>query len=64
MDRAVKAANNAFKLGSEWRTMDASDRGRLMNRLADLIERDAGYLAVSYIVIKTKKGLDIKIQFA
>ena len=25
--------------------MDASDRGRLMNRLADLIERDAGYLA-------------------
>ena len=25
--------------------MDASDRGRLLNRLADLIERDAGYLA-------------------
>jgi len=45
VDRAVKAANNAFKLGSEWRTMDASDRGRIMNRLADLMERDQGYLA-------------------
>ena len=47
MDRAVKAANNAFKLNSPWRLMDASDRGRLMNRLADLIERDQNYLAVS-----------------
>lgn len=45
VDRAVKAATQAFKLNSPWRTMDASDRGRLMNRLADLIERDAGYLA-------------------
>ena len=53
VDRAVKAANNAFKLGSEWRTMDASDRGRIMNRLADLIERDAGYLAVSTYKIWT-----------
>lgn len=25
--------------------MDASDRGRLLNKLADLIERDAVYLA-------------------
>jgi len=45
VDRAVKAATNAFKLGSDWRKMDASYRGLLMNRLADLIERDAGYLA-------------------
>merc|ERR1712106_807109 len=45
VDRAVKAATNAFKLGSDWRKMDASYRGRLMNRLADLIERDAGYHA-------------------
>ncbi len=45
VDRAVKAATNAFKLGSPWRTMDASDRGRLLYRLADLMERDAGYLA-------------------
>lgn len=27
--------------------MDASDRGRLLNKLADLIERDQAYLAVS-----------------
>ena len=47
VDRAVKAANNAFKLDSPWRRMDASDRGLLLHRLADLIERDANYLAVS-----------------
>ena len=28
-------------LGSPWRTMDASHRGYLLNKLADLIERDA-----------------------
>ena len=27
--------------------MDASDRGMLLHRLADLMERDANYLAVS-----------------
>lgn len=41
------AARAAFRLGSPWRRMDASDRGRLLNRLADLIERDRTYLAVS-----------------
>eukprot|EP00795_Rhopilema_esculentum_P006248 gene6248-11660_t len=45
VDIAVKAAQQAFKLGSKWRTMDASDRGLLLNRLADLIERDRKYLA-------------------
>ncbi|XP_060804397.1 aldehyde dehydrogenase, mitochondrial [Amyelois transitella] len=45
VDKAVKAAREAFKLGSPWRTMDASDRGVLINRLADLIERDKAYLA-------------------
>ncbi|KAG1653435.1 Aldehyde dehydrogenase, mitochondrial [Nymphon striatum] len=45
VDIAVKAARNAFTFGSEWRTMDASERGRLMNKLADLIERDQQYLA-------------------
>lgn len=45
VDKAVKAAQNAFKLGSPWRRMDAADRGVLLNRLADLIERDASYLA-------------------
>ncbi|NP_001040475.1 mitochondrial aldehyde dehydrogenase [Bombyx mori] len=45
VDKAVKAARNAFKLGSPWRTMDASERGALINKLADLIERDRTYLA-------------------
>ncbi|XP_074602585.1 aldehyde dehydrogenase, mitochondrial-like [Brevipalpus obovatus] len=45
IDRAVAAAKEAFKLGSVWRTMDASQRGRLLSKLADLMERDADYLA-------------------
>ncbi|KAL5484192.1 hypothetical protein EMCRGX_G020648, partial [Ephydatia muelleri] len=45
VDRATAAAREAFKLGSPWRTMDASQRGRLLNKLADLIERDKDYLA-------------------
>lgn len=43
----MKAARAAFELNSEWRQMDASERGRLLFRLADLIERDKVYLAVS-----------------
>jgi aldehyde dehydrogenase (NAD+) len=45
VNNAVNAAKEAFKLNSTWRTMDASDRGLLLNRLADLIERDKVYLA-------------------
>ncbi|KAI2664096.1 Aldehyde dehydrogenase, mitochondrial [Labeo rohita] len=45
VDKAVKAARDAFKLGSPWRRMDASHRGLLLSRLADCIERDAAYLA-------------------
>ncbi|XP_026884928.2 aldehyde dehydrogenase, mitochondrial [Electrophorus electricus] len=45
VDKAVKAAKGAFRLGSPWRRMDASDRGMLLHRLADCIERDAAYLA-------------------
>ncbi len=45
VDKAVRAAREAFKLGSPWRTMDASQRGRLLSKLANLIERDQDYLA-------------------
>ncbi|XP_063311341.1 aldehyde dehydrogenase X, mitochondrial [Pelobates fuscus] len=45
VDLAVKAAKEAFQLGSPWRCMDASQRGQLLNCLADLIERDRIYLA-------------------
>jgi len=44
-DKAVKAAKTAFKRGSEWRRMDASKRGRLLEKLADLIVRDVQQLA-------------------
>ncbi|MBW00292.1 Retinal dehydrogenase 1, partial [Eschrichtius robustus] len=45
VDKAVKAARQSFQIGSPWRTMDASERGRLINKLADLIERDRLLLA-------------------
>ncbi|GAB6020801.1 hypothetical protein CHUAL_003459 [Chamberlinius hualienensis] len=45
VDKAVKAARKAFELGSEWRTMDASARGQLIQKLADLIARDIDYIA-------------------
>uniref|UniRef100_A0A8C2ZIC7 Aldehyde dehydrogenase domain-containing protein n=1 Tax=Cyclopterus lumpus TaxID=8103 RepID=A0A8C2ZIC7_CYCLU len=48
VDKAVKAARDAFRWGSPWRRMDASHRGLLINRLADAIERDSAYLAVGF----------------
>lgn len=42
---AVNAARAAFQSGSEWRTMDASARGKLMYKLAELIEQNKNYLA-------------------
>ena len=47
VDKAVAAARKAFEFGSPWRTMDASKRGALIYKLADLMERDMEYLAVS-----------------
>ena len=44
MNRAVKAARDAFEHGL-WRKMTASERGRLLHRLADLVERNAEELA-------------------
>jgi aldehyde dehydrogenase (NAD+) len=45
VDLAVKAARKAFHSKSQWRLMSASERGKLMNRLADLIEKHADELA-------------------
>ena len=45
VDIAVKAARAAFHKDAPWRRMDASARGRLLYKLADLIERDRAYLA-------------------
>nr|AAI57514.1 aldh1a2 protein [Xenopus tropicalis]AAI71166.1 aldehyde dehydrogenase 1 family, member A2 [Xenopus tropicalis] len=45
VDKAVQAARLAFSLGSVWRRMDASERGRLLDKLADLVERERTTLA-------------------
>src|ERR1700726_731964 len=43
VDKAVKAARAAFE--GPWRKMRVSERGRLLHRLADLIEKNADQLA-------------------
>jgi aldehyde dehydrogenase (NAD+) len=45
VDRAVKAARRALESGP-WKTTDAADRGRLLYKLADLVEKNAEELAV------------------
>lgn len=44
VDAAVKAARKAFESGP-WSKMDARDRGRVMNKLADVIEANLEELA-------------------
>ena len=44
IDLAVKAARRAFESGP-WRKTDARDRGRMLGRLADLIEENVDELA-------------------
>ena len=44
VDKAVKAARRALESGP-WSKMDAADRGRLIFKLADLIEKHASELA-------------------
>ncbi|XP_038072135.1 retinal dehydrogenase 1-like [Patiria miniata] len=45
VDIAVNAAKDAFKLGSPWRSMDASKRAFYLLKLAELLKRDKEYLA-------------------
>ncbi len=45
VERAVRAARAAFDKGP-WRKMAAAERGRLLNRLADLMEQHADELAM------------------
>src|SRR6202050_2287960 len=45
VEKAVRAARAAFD-GGPWRKMSAAERGRILNRLADLIERHADELAL------------------
>ncbi|ELU05419.1 hypothetical protein CAPTEDRAFT_159056 [Capitella teleta] len=44
VDKAAKAAKNAFEPGSVWRSMNASTRGRYINKLADAMEKNLDYM--------------------
>jgi phenylacetaldehyde dehydrogenase len=46
IDRAVRAARKAFHDDSPWRKMNASDRGRLIWKISELIEEHADELAM------------------
>ncbi|MGH0161715.1 UNVERIFIED_CONTAM: hypothetical protein FKN15_041665 [Acipenser sinensis] len=48
VDKAVEAAKAANLRSSPWRKMDVSSRGRLLHKLADLIERDRVELAAGF----------------
>ncbi|KAK0082131.1 hypothetical protein PV325_011025 [Microctonus aethiopoides] len=45
VDAAVHAAKSAFEHGSEWRSLQPAQRAILLNKLADLIDRDAEQIA-------------------
>ncbi|XP_048246836.1 aldehyde dehydrogenase, mitochondrial-like isoform X2 [Haliotis rufescens] len=58
VDLAVAAARSAFRTGSTWRTMDASKRAALINKFADLLERDKEYIASLETLDNGKPFLD------
>lgn len=63
VDQAVRAARVAFERGP-WRKMNASERGRLLYRLADLIEQNTDGLAEFEALdngkpFRTAKALDV-----
>ena len=65
VDRAVKAARDAFENGP-WSRMDARERGRLMYRLADLIEEETDELAALETLdngkpIRDARGADLPL---
>jgi len=45
INKAVKVAKETFKFGSEWRRMDASKRGLLLHKFADLIDANVDYIS-------------------
>jgi aldehyde dehydrogenase (NAD+) len=66
VNRAVKAARKAFDEGP-WRRMAASERGRLMYKLADLLEKNQDELAALESLDNGKpfgfsKGVDIGLS--
>jgi len=45
VNEAVDAAELAFAPNSDWRSLDGPGRGKLLNRLADLLDRDGDQVA-------------------
>jgi len=45
IDLAVSSARKAFEINSVWRSMDASERGKLLYKLADAMEQEIDYLS-------------------
>ncbi len=60
VDRAVAAARAAFE--GDWGTLKASQRGRLLLRLADLIERDSARLAEIEVTDNGKLYAEMSMQ--
>jgi len=63
IDRAVRAARDAFEKGP-WPRMSARDRGRLLFRLADLVQQESAELAALETLdngktIRDSKNLDV-----
>lgn len=70
VDKAVKAAKRAFDTNSPWRKMDARERGKLLYKLADLMEEHKQELAtiesidsgaIYTLAIKTHIGMSIDV---
>ena len=45
VDKAVEAARAAMKRNSPWRKMSPANRGKILGKLADIIERDSAFIA-------------------
>jgi len=60
VDAAVTAAKNAME--GEWSTLNASQRGKLLNRLAELIEDDAARLAEIEVRDNGKLMAEMSVQ--
>jgi len=64
VDAAVATARHAFQYDSKWRKMDASKRGKLLLKLADLIERDQSYIASLETLDNGKPFFDAQDEIA
>lgn len=62
VDFAVTAAYKAFEYGNDWRKLDYAQRGRLLYRLADLLEREFDYLTWLEVRNTGKTVEDVKFD--